>query len=521
MSRSRAIAILIIVGFVLYFNVFFNSFLWDDEVVILNNPLIQSVKNIGSFYTGSFLKTGIHTSLFSSYYRPVMTTIYTFLYVLFGSTPFFFHFFQITIHILNSILVYLVLFYLIKNSTLSLLLSLVFLVHPINVEAVSFVSATQEVLFVFVGLVSLFYLLRNPKLDSKKLLIINFLLFTSLLIKESGILFFGIIFIYLLIFNKKDANLNLFFSILSLIIYGLIRAFTGILYVSGIGLFPIMRVSFLTRLITIPKVLFFYVSKFFYPIGLATSQHWVVYKLDMINFYIPLALIILTLITICFYLIRSKSKLFLFFFLWLLLGLSIHIQLIPLNMTVAERWFYFPMIGILGMTGVLLQKAYAKNNKLINIVFIFIIILFSIRSFIRTFDWRNGLSLFSKDIRFSKESFDINNNLGVELYRNGKHNEALPYFKKSVQLAPYWWVNWNNLGAYYQSRKDYKKAEIYYKKSITNGDYELAYENYSSVLILQKKYNKAKSFIEETALKKFPFNQRIVLYKKYIEDLDL
>lgn len=521
MSRSRAIIILIIVGFVLYFNVFFNGFLWDDEVAILNNPLIQSVKNIGSFYTGSFLKTDINTSLFSSYYRPVMATIYTFLYVLFGSTPFFFHFFQISIHILNSILVYLILFYLIKNSTLSLLLSIVFLVHPINVEAVSFISSTQEILFVFVGLISLLYLLKNPKLDTKKLLIINFLLLTSLLIKESGILFFGIIFIYLLIFNKNIAYLNLFFSILSLIIYGFIRALTGNLYVSGVGLFPIMRVSFLIRLITIPKILFFYISNFFYPLNLTTSQHWIVYKLNMNNFYIPLALIVLTLITICFYLIKSKNKLFLFFFLWLLFGLSLHIQIIPLNMTVAERWFYFPMIGLLGMIGVLIQKAYSKNSRLINIFFIIIIILFSIRSFIRTFDWRNGLSLFSKDIRFSKESFDINNNLGVELFRKGRIDKAKPYFEESVKLAPYWWVNWNNLGAYYQNKKNYKKAEVYYKKSINNGDYELAYENYVSVLILQKKYNEAYRFIEETALKKFPFNQRIVLYKKNIEDLDL
>src|SRR3990167_8265558 len=521
MNRVRAIALLIIVGYALYFNVFFNGFLWDDEVVILNNPLISSVKNIGSFYTGSFLKSGISTSLFSSYYRPVMTTVHTFLYVLFGPTPFFFHFFQISIHILNSILVYLVLFYLIKNSTLSLLLSFVFLVHPINVEAVSFISATQEVLFVFVGLLSLFYLLKSSSFDNKKLLIINFLIFTSLLIKESGILFFGLVFIYLMIFNKKYAYLSLFFSILSVLLYGLIRIFTGVLYVSGIGLFPIMRVPFLTRLITIPKILFFYISSFFYPIDLATSQHWVVYKLDINNFYIPLALIILSLITIFFYLIKSKNKLFLFFFMWLILGLGIHSQLIALNMTVAERWFYFPMVGLLGIIGVLLKKTYVKNYKLINIVFIIIIILFTVRSFIRTFDWRNGLSLFSHDLIYSKESFDLQNNLGVELFRLGKMEKARTHFEISVKLAPYWWVNWNNLGAYYQYKKNYKKAEFFYKKSITNGDYELAFENYAGILILQKKYNEAHKFLEETTLKKFPFNQKIVFYKEYLRDLGL
>jgi len=161
-------------------------------------------------------------------------------------------------------------------------------------------------------------------------------------------------------------------------------------------------------------------------------------------------------------------------------------------MTVAERWLYFPMIGLLGMIGTILSKLQIINDKsqinfksqikskTIFILLIIIIIVFSVRSFVRVLDWRNGLSLFGRDIR-QDSSFDLQNNIGVELFRIGQYKEAKKYFEKSVKLAPYWWVNWNNLGAIYEREKNYQKAKEYYQKAIDNGQYYLAYENLSKL----------------------------------------
>jgi len=521
MSRSRAIAILIIVGFVLYFNVFFNSFLWDDEVTILNNPSIQSFSNIPNFFTMNFLSNVTNTNFLASYYRPVTSTVQTILYVLFGPHPFFFHFFQISIHILNSVLIYLMFCYLYKNKSLPLFLSLIFLVHPMNVEAVSWISATQEVFFFFIGILALLYVVKYQELNLKDLFFINLLVFLSMLIKESGVIFFLLIFTYLLKINKKSAYLNLFFSTITLFIYTFIRFAVDSLYVSGTGLFPIMRVSFLTRLLNIPKMFFYYLSTFFYPVELAISHQWVIIKPDINNFYIPLIFLISCFFLFFYILCRLKNNIFTFFFIWFCIGILLHLQIVPLNMTVSERWFYFPMVGLLGMIGVLLNKIYVVHNKLIKTILIVIIILFSLRSFIRTFDWRNGLTLFSRDIIKSQESFDIQNNLGVELFRKGRIDEAKPYFEESVKLAPYWWVNWNNLGAYFHHKKDYKIAELYYKKSIKNGDYELAYENYALILILQRKIQEAKKFVNDVALIKFPLNQRLISFQEYLNSPDI
>ncbi|KKP31240.1 MAG: hypothetical protein UR21_C0013G0034 [Candidatus Woesebacteria bacterium GW2011_GWC2_31_9] len=78
-----------------------------------------------------------------------------------------------------------------------------------------------------------------------------------------------------------------------------------------------------------------------------------------------------------------------------------------------------------------------------------------------------------------------------------------------INLAPYWWTNFNNLGVYWQNKNDLEKAEGYYLKSIENGNYYLAFENYALVLLKQKKYTKAKEFLN-TNIKYFPQNTNMI-----------
>ncbi|PIV70924.1 hypothetical protein COW57_02525, partial [Candidatus Roizmanbacteria bacterium CG17_big_fil_post_rev_8_21_14_2_50_39_7] len=64
------------------------------------------------------------------------------------SQPFFFHLTSVVFHIATAVLI----FYLFKRffkENIAFFLSLIFLVHPANVEAVCFASALQEVLFTF------------------------------------------------------------------------------------------------------------------------------------------------------------------------------------------------------------------------------------------------------------------------------------------------------------------------------------------------------------------------------------
>ncbi|MEK7096739.1 MAG: tetratricopeptide repeat protein [Patescibacteria group bacterium] len=506
----KKIWIIVFLGLLIYSFSLFNGFVWDDEV------MFQKVASIPG----------------NIYFRPVISALYWGIYNVFGPRPFFFHFFQLIFHIATAVLIY----YLFKRffkETISLILAIIFLVHPALVEAVSFASAMQEVTFTLVGIFGLYIFTTlgssvipvktgiQTKITSSKVFLATLLLLIALLMKETAIVFFLLVFCYLVIFRRKNQDVLISYSIFSailLMIYFLFRFSGGSLYVQGQGLFPIMRVSLETRLMNIPMIIHYYLGKFFYPMNLAIAQHWVVRTINFQDFWLPLIFEITLFITALIYIIKKKNKVFAFFFLWFLIGLLPHLQIISLNMTVAERWLYFPMIGLLGMTGSIIQISNIKNqiSKILFSSAIIIILVFSIRSFTRVLDWRNGLSLFGMDIR-KDSSFDLQNNMGVELFRVGRYDEAKKYFKISTQLAPYWWVNWNNLGASYEREKNYQKAMDYYQKSVTNGQYYLAYENLARILVLHGKDQKKTEEFLQKSLKIFPENQNLLLINAYFQ----
>ncbi|MDO9027396.1 MAG: tetratricopeptide repeat protein [Candidatus Roizmanbacteria bacterium] len=479
----KKILVIVVLGFLIYCLSLSNGFVWDDEVM--------------------FQKAGSIPN--TVYFRPAISAVYSTIYNVFGPRPFFFHFFQLIFHIGTAILIY-YLFRRFFKETISLILALIFLVHPANVEAVSFASAMQEVAFTLTGIIGLYLFVSSENLSIAKVFSATFLLLIALLMKETAIVFFVLVFCYLVLFKRKQNNVLVSYSIFAVIllmVYLLVRFSSGNTYVQGQGLFPIMRVSLATRLINIPSIILYYLSKFFYPINLAIAQHWVIKSPSFINFFLPLILEILLFLSAVIYSIKKKDKTFVFFFLWFLVGLVPHLQIIPLNMTVAERWLYFPMIGLLGMIGIIASKI--KNGQ---IILIMVIILFSLRTFFRTLDWRNGLTLYSHDIK-DTSSFDLQNNMGVELFRIGKFNQAKKYFEISTKLAPYWWVNWNNLGAIYEREKNYPKAVKYYQKAIDNGQYYLAYENLAKILVLHGNNQKKTEDFLKKALEIFPENQNL------------
>ena len=499
--------------------------MWDDELYLnFNAPPLQV------------------------YFRPVMTLIYGTILALFGAQPFIFHLIPVLFHILTAVL----LFYLFKRffkENLAFFLSLVFLVHPANVEAVCFASASQEVLFTFTGILGLYLLVRSKTISIGGILLSIIFFTMSLLMKETGIVFFALAFIYLIIFHRKNISsiqLYVAFAIVMVFTYAMIRFSGGNMYVQGMGLFPIMRVSFITRLINIPAIILFYLGSFLFPFKLEIAQQWVVRTMNFREFWLPLVVdigfISLAIYALRYYTFRviptkvgiqldqlplsagrqvhaNDKHTFLFFFLWFIIGLLPHIQLVALNMTVAERWLYFPMIGLLGMMGTIVEGRKSRpkadrplgelvDSKKIQIGATCIVALFFIRSFVRTLDWRNGLALYSSNIS-QTSSFDLQNNMGVELFRIGKYTEAKKYFEKSTRLAPYWWVNWNNLGASYEREKNIPKAQESYEKSVHNGDYSLAYENLAKIYVVYGTDKKQTEAFLNKALQMFPESETL------------
>ncbi len=130
----KAALLIAAIGVAVYFSGLSGQFLGDDTTQIINNVPVHSIANIATFFSGGTSYNG-QIKLSGVYYRPLMTTTFSLLYTLFGPNPVWFHLLQLLLHILCAFVLFLVLRYFLRPTT-SLILALVFLVHPINSQAV-------------------------------------------------------------------------------------------------------------------------------------------------------------------------------------------------------------------------------------------------------------------------------------------------------------------------------------------------------------------------------------------------
>lgn len=521
LTLKRTIFIIIIVGFITYFSALLNGFVWDDFPQIINNPYVHSLEYVYKIFSGGTFSYGASAELSGSYYKPIMGTVFAIIYTIFGEKAFFFHLFQISIHIVDSILVYL-LFKMFIRKSISLILSLVFLVHPINVEAVSYISALQETLYFLFGMIA-FFIAKN-KLSIIKNISIVFIILLSVLSKETGFLFLPIIFIYRFLFRKGKVISFILLSTIPLVGYLLLRLLVAKVYFQTPELAPIGFLSLPERLLNIPGIILFYLKAFVFPKDFI-SVHFETYnKINFTSFYSPLIIDIIflsILIIMGLFLFKKYRQAFIsffFFFLWFILGIGLHLQLFPLDLTVSDRWFYFPEIGLLGMVGIFLSNINFKNKIFIYcslIIAVLAIFSLSFRTIIRNSNWKDSLTLFSHDIKISKNNFELEALLGYELVSIDRYKEAKIHLEKSLKTYVQSPVL-NNLGTVYFKEGNIDKALIYFHKSLALGEDESIRQNISYVLLNHKSPNEANKFIQDS-LKIFPSNPVLWAYLAIIQ----
>ena len=326
LTTKKAIIFIIIVGLIVYANMLFNGFVWDDVGYIAINPEIHSFNII----------TLLGKNAFNSplYYRPLQPIYFAMLFSFIKDAPFFYHILQLIIHISNCILLF-VLFKRFFKGGLSLFLTLIFLVHPIQVESISFISQSGNPLLFCFGLIALLLSLSN-KVTFKKLIFIFCLLFLSLLTKEVGLLFVIIVVLYRILFKLEKRSMFIISGFAITVLYMVFRFETIGYHSTKMQLAPISQLPLIDRFINIPAIIFYYIKTFFYPSVLGIDQQWIIKNIDLWHFYIPLLIDVLFFIflsLIGFYLFKINRKnlhLYVFFFIWFILGLALNIQIFPL-----------------------------------------------------------------------------------------------------------------------------------------------------------------------------------------------
>lgn len=502
LTKPRVFFLFFCIGYSVYSASLIGDFIWDDEYQLIYTPITYSVRNI---------PTILVTGQLDIFYRPALFIYLTIIHHIFGLNPLPFHFFQVLLHVANTFMVFILLKKLLDRK-ISFLLSLIFLIHPMNVEGIAHISAAGDPISTFFGLIA-FHLMLPDKLSFKRMITAGIVMLFSLMGKETALLIICIIVLYRFLFTKHPFIKSFIFTVIPVFLYAFMRFGVAKTYFTQLNFIPIAELSLVERIINIPKIALFYISTFFFPLHLSIAQNWMVRSINRTDFLLPLIIDLFFLVGMGTIVWRNYKKnpgafkKYLFFFLWLLGGISMYFQIVPLDMTVGERWFYVPMIGLLGFIGIFLKELKIKNRKLIlvgSFVYLIIVIMLSYRTLMRNSNWLDDYSLFSHDIRVTQNSFDLEYNYGYQLVVQGRLDEALPHIKKAIKLSPKYTVPPAIAGSIYLRKGDYEKAIHYYNHSLS-----LDGENYAALyglihVFLLKGDNNSALTVSKQALEIFP-----------------
>jgi len=198
------IPLIAIVTFICFQPAAGNHFLktWDDEVYVTSNKLLNGLnaKNISEIFS-------FHKDLqkLTKNYHPLTTLSLSVNHQVAGLNPQSYYLTNIFIHILNSILVYLLIFLLSERKIWAALFSgLLFGIHPMHVESVAWISERKDVLYAFFfisAMISYYFYIKKNRMS---FLVLAFLLFLlSVLSKAMAVVFPLVLFLMDLLLARR------------------------------------------------------------------------------------------------------------------------------------------------------------------------------------------------------------------------------------------------------------------------------------------------------------------------------
>ncbi|MDD5310179.1 MAG: tetratricopeptide repeat protein [Candidatus Omnitrophica bacterium] len=502
-------AVIAVLGGFAYLNSLLNPFIWDDAFLVSANLHIRSLAYIPRL----FFENVYHQDMIGKFYRPVLMTSFALDYHQWGLEPFGYHITNILIHLGNALLVFGIVRLVFRRELLAFLTAILFVLHPVQTESVTYISGRADPLAAFFCLLALYFFITYIDFDGykKKLYfgvsVVSFLL--ALFSKESAAVFPLTFILYEACFRKDGLkgkrSLKYAFYLAALLIYGVIRH-SILLNIKGTltagGSLPLLE-----RFYLIPPIILTYIKLLLFPGGLHMERSDFLF--DRPHYFfdhrVMLALSVLAAIAVFVWLARKRHREALFGFGWFILMLIPVLNIIPINAFVAEHWLYLPSAGffLLGSSALIALFRF-KSIKLCAASFIIVILAMLCALTIRqNYMWRDPVSFYKYTLKFSPLSTRLRTNLGVEYFNLGLYKEAEQEYRKALAAEPAGVNTVNdyiNLGAalYWQGKKK-ESIEAYNNAIRLKPDSPLGYWFMANILYLDNQTKKAIGFYKKAA----------------------
>lgn len=442
MKISVIIFLIIGLGVIVYSNSLGNDFIWDDDSFVIRNDFIKNLKLIPRYFTSK--EALAEGPLCLENYRPFLVLSYSIDYYFWKLNPLGYHITNLIFHILNAIFVFYLIMLLTKDRFIGLLTSLFFLTHPIQTEAVSWISGRADVLFLFFYLASLvFYIIF---VNNKKLLfyIFSLLLFSfSLLSKEMAASLPLVLILLDIFYGKKEKIGNLAIRYLPFFLILESYVFVRFYIIGRLAQADYWAGNFYMTILSMAKGITYYIKLLIYPANLCAdylrfpisnsiADRSTIFSVTFIVFIIILAI----------YLAR-KIKEISFSIFWFFITLLPAANIIPIRILIAERFLYLPSIGFCFIIAILIMVVSSRIKRMYFLKYfifsyaVFLIFIYSYLTMLRNVDWSDEVVFWKKNVDSYPNNERAHLNLSVAYLSRYKDIEkAYKEAKKAIAISP-------------------------------------------------------------------------------------
>ncbi len=521
-----------------YANTLTNKFVYDDYLVIVDNPRFGNWRSLEALFTPGYFRMSAELT-----YRPVVTLSYFVDYAFWRMNPVGYHLTNVVFHALNAVLLYLLLRLLLKRPGAALAAALLFALHPVASETVNAISYREDLFaatFSFCALLA--YLRFSPAGTGGFRAAVLFLVpvFLALFSKESALVIPLLLLLIEVCFPRSSraegkGRILLYAGLTAVIGFYLVVRFFLIHHPRELYFLPS---PLPVRLMTTAKIIFFYLGLLLFPWRLS-AEYLFPFAGSLRDAAVIFSLAGLAVIFLGAVFLRRRFPEFVFGAGWFFLALLPVADIVPLFNTVAERYLYFPAAGfclVLALAGeTVYSRLPAAGKRGLTACLVLVLGLYSVRTVTRNRDWKDYATLVRKTIETVPGSARFHTCLGFVYAEEGKYDEAILEFKKAIKLEPYHVKAYHNLANVYQRKGLLKEAEELYRITLkmypyfaeahnnlgfiyqSQGKLEQAVSEYESALEIDPDFAGAHSNLGNVYYEKDQLDEAVREYRKAIK----
>jgi protein O-mannosyl-transferase len=432
---------------------------WDDHVNVYDN---ENVIN--------FDVKGIFTEHVIGNYNPLSNLTLALEYKIVQDSPKLYHFNNVMLHIICTLLVFFMMKKLGMSYFVSFLIALLFGIHPMRVESVAWITERKDVLFGMFYLASQLLYISYLKTNKSVYYIFTLLIFTlSLLSKIQAVaLPFSIILIDY--WFEKKLTFKSGFEKIPFFMLSLVTGLVGIYFLRQQGSLDVGNtLPIFQRLFIGSYSYMVYIIKSIIPYQISALYVFPT-KLAFIHYISMIPA--LAVLFVAFFLYRTK-RIFTFGILFFTLNIVFMLQVVGAGQGfIADRFTYIPYIGLFMIYAVVFENLLIKfpsQKILIYTTLTLYLFLISFQTIQQIKVWENSQTLWTDVIKKQPSAALAYNNLGHYYSQKNEPKKALENFNVAIQLEPF------------KSQIYSDRGKIYFDL----GEFDLALEDYNKSLSIE------------------------------------